>query len=224
MVRRDQFGFIVIGLVAHRVPAFVTTKIQVAGGRHALPQRLHQCLVIGVGGADETIEADAQRLIEFTERGHHLIDIGLGRHAGGPGGLIDLQAMLVGSGEEAHIKAIKPLEAGDDIGGNRFIGMAHVRPAVGISDGAGDVITGFRHDHGQCGKLRPDSSSLQAGTAARCKARRCATCPGSSCSGTASRARRLAASHCAMAAPRAGPFKRCARSAIKAGTRSSSAA
>ena len=102
----DEFALVVIGLVTDRVPTFVTAQIQIAIGRHALPQRLHQRLVIFIGGADEAIIADAQRIIERLEGRHHFIDIGLWGLAGSAGGLVDLQAMLVGAGEESHVEAI----------------------------------------------------------------------------------------------------------------------
>jgi hypothetical protein len=42
-----------------------------------------------------------------------------------------LQAMLVGAGLEAHVAALGALEAGDGVGGDRFIGVADVRRPLG---------------------------------------------------------------------------------------------
>ena len=75
----QQFGFVIIGFVAHRVPAFVAAEIQVAIGVHALPQLLAQRLVIVVGGADEAIEADAELPGEFDKGLRGAIDIGARR-------------------------------------------------------------------------------------------------------------------------------------------------
>jgi len=47
--------------------------------------------------------------------------------------------MLVGSGEKEHVLAVEPLEAGQRIGRDRFIGMADMRLAVRVSDGSRDV-------------------------------------------------------------------------------------
>ena len=155
---RDQFRLVIIGFVADRVPAFVAAKIEITSGRHTLPQRLHQRLVVIIGGADEPVETDVQRLVQSAEGRHHLVNIGFWRLAGGTGSLIDLEAMFVGAGEETHGKAIEALEAGDHIAADRFIGMAHVRTAVGIGDGGGEIETGFRHDAAQCGKAPALSS------------------------------------------------------------------
>ena len=55
--------------------------------------------------------------------------------------------MFVGPGLEPDVAAQLALEAGDDIGGNRFIGMADVRLAVGIADRGGDIER-FGHGRG----------------------------------------------------------------------------
>ena len=55
------------------------------------------------------------------------------------GGLQHLAAVLVGAGEEEHVMAVEPHEAGDRVGGDRFVGVADMRRAVGIGDRRGDV-------------------------------------------------------------------------------------
>ncbi len=55
-------------------------------------------------------------------------------------GLQHLDAVLVGAGEEEHVAAVEPHEAGDRIGGDRFVGVADMRRAVRIGDRGGDVI------------------------------------------------------------------------------------
>ena len=49
-------------------------------------------------------------------------------------------AVLVGAGEEEHVVAVEPHEAGDGVGGDRLIGVADMRRAVRIGDRGGDVI------------------------------------------------------------------------------------
>ena len=50
-------------------------------------------------------------------------------------GLQHLDAVLVGAGEEEHVVAVEPHEAGDRVGGDRLVGVADMRRAVGIGDG-----------------------------------------------------------------------------------------
>ena len=47
-------------------------------------------------------------------------------------GLLDLLAVLVGTGQEIDVVAIEPHKAGDGIGGDGFIGVADMRWAVRI--------------------------------------------------------------------------------------------
>src|SRR5687767_8183168 len=47
--------------------------------------------------------------------------------------------MLVGAGLEPHVAALRALEAGDRVGGDRLISMADVWPAVGVADRGRDV-------------------------------------------------------------------------------------
>jgi hypothetical protein len=56
----DQFAFVVIGLVAHRVPALVAIEIEIAIGLHALPDFLAGAVVALLGGAQEHIIIDVQ--------------------------------------------------------------------------------------------------------------------------------------------------------------------
>ena len=51
-----------------------------------------------------------------------------------------LDAVLVGAGEKKHVVAVEPHEAGDRVGGDRFVGVADMRRAVRIGDRGGDVI------------------------------------------------------------------------------------
>src|SRR5947209_1405902 len=55
--------------------------------------------------------------------------------------------MLVGACLETDVAALLPLEPGDRVGGDRFIGVTDVRRAVGIADRRRDVE---RLGHGGC--------------------------------------------------------------------------
>jgi hypothetical protein len=59
--------------------------------------------------------------------------------------LLHLLAMLVHAGDEEYVITVQPLEAGDGIGGDAFIGVANVRRAVGIGNGRSDVKFRFGH-------------------------------------------------------------------------------
>src|SRR6476469_5213686 len=51
----DQLALVVIGFVADRVPAVVAVEREVATVGHRRPDRARRGVMIGVGGADETI-------------------------------------------------------------------------------------------------------------------------------------------------------------------------
>ena len=73
-------------------------------------------------------------------------------YARGRGGLRHLQAVLVGSGQEAHVEAVEPLEPGDRVGGDVFVRVTHVRRRVGIRDRGGDVIGPHRESTLLCAR------------------------------------------------------------------------
>ena len=78
-------------------------------------------------------------LVHLTEiAGHFLgerggLDALLARRLG------HLEAMLVGAGQEEDVAARIALEARDRVGGDRLIGVADMRAAVGVGDRGGDV-------------------------------------------------------------------------------------
>ena len=91
---------------------------------------LDASMVVGVGGADEPVEGDVQLLLQPLEHiGVAPGQLG-GRNAFGRGGLGHLQAVLVGAGQEADVEPVEPLEPGDGVGGDVFVGMPDVRCAV----------------------------------------------------------------------------------------------
>jgi hypothetical protein len=48
--------------------------------------------------------------------------------------------MFVGAGDQPHVAAHHPLKPGNRVGGDKLIGMADMRAAIGIGDGSGDII------------------------------------------------------------------------------------
>ena len=140
----DQFFLVVIGFVTNRVPAFVAIEVEIALGLHCLPDRLAGAMMIGVCRADEAVVRDVQCIEQILEVPRHLVRQfarGLAQVACLLG---HLQTMLVGPCLEPHFASAQALEAGDDIGRDRFIGMADMRLAIGIVDRGGKVV-GFSH-------------------------------------------------------------------------------
>jgi hypothetical protein len=101
-----------------------------AGIIQAPEQLLHRQLVARVGGADELVVGDAERLpgggegrSQFVHEGTR----GLARRFGGAG---DLLTVLVGAGEEEGGIAALAVEARQGVGQHLLVGMAQVWPAV----------------------------------------------------------------------------------------------
>ncbi len=93
-----------------------------------------------LGGADIVVVRAVELLHHGLETRHIARDqfarrnLLLGRR------LQHLDAVLVGAGEEEHVAAVEPHEAGDGIGRNQLVGVADMRRAVRVGDRGGDVI------------------------------------------------------------------------------------
>ena len=135
----DQLLLVIIGFVADRIPTLVAAEIEVAARRHCLPDRLARPEMVGLGGADEAVVGNVQGVVHCLERSRHFLGEFLRRHTALARRLRHFQAMFVGAGQEEDVAAPEALEAGDGVGRDRLIGMADMRPPVGIGDGGGDV-------------------------------------------------------------------------------------
>ena len=58
--------------------------------------------------------------------------------------LLHLQPVLVGARQKEHVLAVEPLEAGDHVGRDSFVGMTYVRHAIRIGNRCRNVEF-FRH-------------------------------------------------------------------------------
>ena len=140
VVADNGFIFGVIGFVAHRIPAGITIRINVAVVGHPLPDRLAGAMMLFFSRADETIERNVQALVHLLEpAGVARSEIGR-RHSFGLRGLNHLLTMLVGAGEEEHILAIEARKTRQRIGRDRLISVADMRCAVRVGDGGRDIV------------------------------------------------------------------------------------
>ena len=92
------------------------------------------------GGVDEFVVRAFQQLHHRLEQWHVAVEQLPRRQAFARGGLLNFLSMLVGSGEEKHVVTVEPHEAGDRVGGDRLVGVADMRRAVGVGNRRGDVI------------------------------------------------------------------------------------
>ena len=95
--------------------------------------------MILVRRADEAIVGDVEPVEELAESSGHFVRKFTWSFSEVAGFLGHFQAVLVGPGLETNIAPHQPLETGDDVGSNRFVGMADMRLAVGIVDCGGNV-------------------------------------------------------------------------------------
>ncbi len=147
LVVEAGLALVVIGFVAHRIPAGIFVEIDVAGLLHALPRspptnakcrgsvvRMKSSLEISnlftMAWKRGTLRSTSCRGVKFL----------LGR------GLQHFAAVLVGAGEKEHVAAVEAGKAGDGVGGDRLIGVADMRRAVRIGNRGGDVIGLGGHD------------------------------------------------------------------------------
>ena len=99
--------------------------------------------MVVVGGADEAVVGNVHQLPQIQHApltGDDVVHKLLGGHACGLGLVLDLLAMLVGSGEEHDVIALKPLEARHGVRRHGAVGVADVELGGRVIDGGGNVI------------------------------------------------------------------------------------
>ena len=102
-----------IGLVRTAVPAVVGVLVDVAAVEQHLQKLLHAGDMARLGGADEVVVGDVERLPQIAKRRLHGVAPSLRRgEAVLLGGLGHLLAVLVHAGEELDVTAAGALEAG----------------------------------------------------------------------------------------------------------------
>ena len=134
-----RLGFGDVLFLAFVVPTFEFAEVHVAGLEETLHERLDLAFMPGLGGPDEVV-------IGEVEHPHHLLKfrgifVGerLGFDALGLSGLLDLDSMLVGSGQEEHVSARESHGPCPDIAEGRGIRVPDVWAVVHVVDRGGDV-------------------------------------------------------------------------------------
>ena len=127
------------GLTRDAVETFVRAQLDVAGVVDPLQELLHGFVMARLGGADEVVVGDVERVPLLPEYpGHRLHQRGrldalrLGR-------ALDLQPVLVGTGEEEHLVAEEAVPAGEYVGRDRRVGVPDVGHVVHVIDRGRDV-------------------------------------------------------------------------------------
>ncbi len=134
---------VVVRLITDRVPPGIFVEIDITCRLHPLPNCGRSSMVALFRRANEVVVRTVEPLDHCLEMRNVALDqlprseLLLRRR------LQQLDAVLIGAGEEEHIVAIEPLEAGNRVGGDGFIGVADMWRAIRIGDGRGQVEAGL---------------------------------------------------------------------------------
>ena len=129
------------GAVLALVGAFVDLALVI----ERLKNLLDALNVVVVGRADKPVVGDIHELPKLLDAGNDLIDIFLRRHPRGGGLLLDLQAVLVGAGQEHDVKSTHSLIAGHHIGRHGAIAVADVQLVRRVVDRRCNIECFFLH-------------------------------------------------------------------------------
>ena len=133
------------GLARRTVPALVLGLVDVALVIHLLKHLLDLLLMVSVRRPDELIIGGVHEVPDRLDLTSGLIDKFLRRLAGRFGLLLDLLAVLIGTGLEADIIALESLISRDRIGEYDFVGVADMRLARCISDCSCNIVRFLFH-------------------------------------------------------------------------------
>ena len=159
----DEVGLGVVRLARHAVEALVGAELDVAGVVAGLEQPLDGPVVAGLGGADEVVVGDVEQLPRVPEALDGLVGPLPRRDAVGLGRPLDLQAVLVGAGEEEDVVAEEPVPAGHRVGRHRRVGVPDVGRVVHVVDRRRQVEA-LRHAGQATSTTGPTSVRIVAGT------------------------------------------------------------
>src|SRR5262249_1759430 len=132
-------------------PALVLSLIDPAAFIQRAPEVLNRFFMIGVSRSNPAIVFNAKMSKSRSKLGDYLIDVLLERDPARVGRALDVNAMLVGSGEEEGINTALAFEPGQGISHQGGVDVAQVRPGVGVVDGSRYVKVIF---HSVCPETR----------------------------------------------------------------------
>ncbi len=138
-----EFALVIIGFVAHRIPAAVFRQVNIALGGHAPPDLLHRFRMARLRGADDVVGAGIELFAHGLELRGGAVGELLRRQTFARRRLLHFQPVLVHAGDEQHVLAVEPLESGEGVGGDALVGVADMRRAIGVGNGGRDVIGVF---------------------------------------------------------------------------------
>jgi hypothetical protein len=147
---RHQLVFILPIFAADAVEPFVVGGVDVPAGLHPFPHLTDRGQMVGVGGADEAIVADADPAPGALECGGHLVAVNVERLALLGGHPFDLLSVLVDARQEEGVSTLRlrvprtPV-AGERVGDHRRVERAQVGEGVDVIDGGGDVKRRVAH-------------------------------------------------------------------------------
>ncbi len=130
----DQVVDRVVGLARHAVQALVRAELDVAVVVDPLQDLLHGGVVAGLAGADEVVVRDVEQLPGVAEALGGAVGPLERRDPVGLGRPLDLQAVLVGAGEEERVVAQQPVPPGDRVRDDGRVRVPDVGRVVHVID------------------------------------------------------------------------------------------
>ena len=154
-------------LAGRAVPALVFRLVNVALVVQLAEDLLHRLDMAVVRGADEIVVLDVHQLPQVLDPGDNPVHILLGRLSQGLRLLLDLLAVLIGSGQEKHVVSRQLLEPGHGVRRRGAVGVPDVQIVGGIVDRRGDVERLFSVGAGHDSPLPSESFSFPRGMSPR---------------------------------------------------------
>ena len=139
-----QVALGVVGLAGNAVEPLVRAELDVAVVVDLLQPLLRRDVVARLGGADEVVVGDAELGPRALEALARLVGHLLGRKAALLGRPLDLQAVLVGAGEEVGVVTVESVPTGQRVGDDGRVRVPDVRRVVDVVDRRGDVEAAHR--------------------------------------------------------------------------------
>ena len=125
----------VVGLAWHAVQAAVGVELDVAVVVTSLQKFLHTASMPVFGRADEVVVANVESFPGVGEQRSDRVGKGLWSHSCRVGGLLDLEAVFVGSGQVVDVVAQQAMPAAQGVADDRGVRMPEVRLGVDVVDG-----------------------------------------------------------------------------------------